>query len=33
MTEDLLHQSKKELQYLNTVSEDVLSGKNSGAGN
>jgi hypothetical protein len=32
MTMDLLDQFKKELQYLNTVSEDMLSGTNPGAG-
>jgi hypothetical protein len=32
MTVDLLEQFQKELQYVNTVSEDMLSGKNPGAG-
>jgi hypothetical protein len=32
ITVDLLDQFKKELQYLNTVSEDMLSGTNPGAG-
>ena len=32
MTIDLLDQFKKELQYLNTVSEDMLSGKNPATG-